>query len=119
MTFSVSCRKQGRADAKLVRAGSGLQLRRRPCPLSIDGVSRQQRDAGGCTSNRVTAPDHTMTLGLATPADHDDDVELVRALADDDRRAPAALWRRYAPTVFNILRRPTVVAVDEQPPALP
>jgi hypothetical protein len=60
-----------------------------------------------------------MTLGLATPADHDDDVELVRALADDDRRAPAALWRRYAPTVFNILRRPPVVAVDEQPPALP
>ena len=47
-----------------------------------------------------------MPLSAARAQDDDyDDVALVRALADDDRRAPTVLWKRYAPTVFGILRR--------------
>lgn len=47
-----------------------------------------------------------MSLSTARVFDDDgDDAALVRALADEDRRAPAVLWNRYAPTVFGILRR--------------
>lgn len=37
--------------------------------------------------------------------DDDDDVQLVRALVDQHPEAARVLWRRFAPTVFRILRR--------------
>lgn len=46
-----------------------------------------------------------MTACLAAVPDYLDDVALVRALADADRHAPAALWRRYRSTVFGTLKR--------------
>src|SRR3954468_3106985 len=37
--------------------------------------------------------------------DESDDAELARALIARDPRAPRALWRRFAPMVFRMLRR--------------
>lgn len=40
-----------------------------------------------------------------TALDESDDADLARALIARDPKAPRALWRRYAPMVFRMLRR--------------